>query len=212
MGDVGSFAGHVLLNWWTLLAGVMVAVEPVARLLWHGYDRWAATWLLAPRRKRLARIGALAAFVVANYLAYHEAKEEARMAQNHSIMDTGRHLKTDQQSRMMPEFQLSSGETYSIQINSLPNCDECEVYAQELRDFVGAIPGWKVGGSALFLVDPAAPREGMYLILNSDLRPELRRKLFAAFAAGSIPLSIRTPQTFPDLDAAIVVARRAKQI
>jgi hypothetical protein len=211
MGDIGSFVGHVLLNWWTLLAGVMIAVEPVVRLLWHGYDEWAAKWLLAPRRKNIARFGALAAFVVANYLAYHEAKEEARTAQSHSIVDTRRHLKSEQQARMMPELQISSGEAYSIQINSLPNCDECEVYAQELRDFVGVIPGWKVGGGTLFLVDPAAPREGMYLILNSDLHPELRKKLLAAFAAGSIPLSIRPPDKFQDLDAAIVVARRTKQ-
>jgi hypothetical protein len=80
MDDIGPFFGHLLWNLWTVVAGIMISVEPTVRVFWHGYDDWAAKWLSAPRRKKLSRIGALVAFVLANFLAFHDVSEELRTA------------------------------------------------------------------------------------------------------------------------------------
>jgi hypothetical protein len=57
-----------------------------------------------------------------------------------------RHLTAEQQTRLAEVLRLGPGENYSIEFNSPPNCDECEEFAQELRDFVGGLPGWKAAG------------------------------------------------------------------
>ena len=50
------------------------------------------------------------------------------------VSPAGRHLKTDQKTKMEPVLVLARGEKHAIQIYSSPNCDECEDYAQELRE------------------------------------------------------------------------------
>jgi hypothetical protein len=210
VADIGSFIGQVLWNWWTVLAGFVIAAEPVTRFLWRGYDEWAAKRLSAPRRRKFARAGALAAFVIANYMAFHDVKQEMRRAQATSLGQTGRHLRPDQQARLASGLELRPNENYSVEFNSLPNCDECEVYAQEFRDFVGGLPGWKTSGGAITFSDPSAPRTGLQLILGDKTSSDVGKKLLAAFATASIPLISRPSEQLQDLDAIIVVARQPK--
>src|SRR5437762_6233466 len=81
MGDIAAYIASVLWNWWILVGGTFLAVEPVTRFLWHGYDDWAARYLPRERRKRVARIAALAAFLIANYLAYQDQHAQLVTAQ-----------------------------------------------------------------------------------------------------------------------------------
>jgi hypothetical protein len=62
--------------------------------------------------------------------------------------DFSRHLEDEQKNRMRPELQLSANEAYSIEFNSVQNCDECEDYAQELRDFVGTFRGGSLAAAS----------------------------------------------------------------
>jgi hypothetical protein len=78
MQDLPNFFGLLLWNFWTVLAGIMLGVEPVTRWFWPEYDAWAANFLPAVRRRRIARFAALLAFVGANYLAFHDMAEQLR--------------------------------------------------------------------------------------------------------------------------------------
>lgn len=209
MADIGTFIEAVLWNWWTVLAGFMIAVEPVTRFLWRGYDAWAAKRLSPSRRRKLARAAALGAFIIANYMAFHAAKEETRAARG-VVTDTARHLTPDKKARLAAALQLGSDKNYSIEFNSVQNCDECEDYAQELRDFVGSIPGWKASGSVITFADPYAPRTGLQLVLGDKASPEVGKRLLAAFGAASIALTPRPSEQLQGLDAIIVVARQPK--
>ena len=48
---------------------------------------------------------------------------------------SGRHLRPDQKIRMTAALELSPQEQYAVQINCIANCEECELFAEELRDF-----------------------------------------------------------------------------
>jgi hypothetical protein len=161
----------------------------------------------APRRRGTsAWLKSLGAILIAAIVG----ATVAVMLQPKAPVDLSRHLSGDQKNRMIQSLKLSPDESYSIQINSLPNCDECEVYAQELRDLVQSIPRWKAGGSALLFTDPNAPRTGLQLILSDKAMPDVGKKLLAAFAAADVPLTPRPSEAFQQLDAVIVVARRPK--
>ena len=60
-----------------------------------------------------------------------------------------RHLENLQKERLRANLKFGSGEHYEFQINSVPSCDECEQFAEELRDFFRSIPGVQTGGGAL---------------------------------------------------------------
>jgi hypothetical protein len=124
--------------------------------------------------------------------------------------DMSRHLREDQQARMRPKLQLSSNQSFSIQINSAPNCDECEVYAQDFRDFIRSVSGWDAGGGALTYWDPHETPAGLQLIPGTKGHPEASKMILAAFAVAGIPISERAPTDYPDWDAVIVVGRRPK--
>jgi hypothetical protein len=121
-----------------------------------------------------------------------------------------RHLTTYQSQRMKPELMLGPNENYSIEFNSVQNCDECEVYAQEFRDFVGNLTGWKAGGGTITFASASVPRTGLQLITGDKASPRLSQKLFAAFGAANITLTPGPSEPLQDLDAIIIVARRPK--
>ncbi len=98
---------------------------------------------------------------------------------------------------------------YKIEINSVPNCEECEDYAQELRELVGQIPGWKSGGSVLTF-GGYPYRMGLKLFRNKKSSVQVTQKLAAAFASASIPMTEDPPEEYQEPDAIIVVARRSK--
>jgi hypothetical protein len=59
MGDVGAFLSHVLWYFWTVVAGFMIAVEPVIRFFWHGYISGPRNGY-QPRRPTVPRATSLA--------------------------------------------------------------------------------------------------------------------------------------------------------
>src|SRR5262249_44208814 len=92
--------------------------------------------------------------------------------ESHQPLPEIRHLRSDLKDRMRRELALNIDETYSFELNSMPSCDECEQFAEEIRTFVNTIPGWKVSGGPLIFAQP--PRRGLWLIANESdqhLRP-----------------------------------------
>jgi hypothetical protein len=126
-------------------------------------------------------------------------------------IDLSRHLTNEEKLRMRPKLTLSPNESFSIEFNSLPNCDECGNYAEEFRDFLNSIPGWKARGSTLVFSNPNMPRTGLQLALSNKASAEVAKKLTSAFSAANILwFGLPTEGAMPDLDAIVVVARRPK--
>ena len=56
-----------------------------------------------------------------------------------------RHLSPDQRARMRLALRVKPTKTYYFDINSLPDCDECEQFAEEIRAFINSVPGLESG-------------------------------------------------------------------
>jgi hypothetical protein len=81
MEDIPHFLAALVWNFWTVAIGVVLAIEPVMRTLWPGYDAWASAYL-TPLHRQYLKVGAAAlAFMLANYIAYHDVSTELRSAQ-----------------------------------------------------------------------------------------------------------------------------------
>jgi hypothetical protein len=212
MSDIGPFLGSVLFNFWTLVAGVMISIEPVTRFLWRGYDEWAAKWLPAQRRRKLARIGALIAFAMANYLAFHEVREELRTAKQHLIVApaSARHLNSEERVRFATALRAAGGTGQTVEINSASNCDECEEYAEELRETISSVNGWNAsGGTTIF--GSAAIRGIRFHVRSLDNRAKTALKLASAFDAANIKFSWIEDMTLPQgYEYIILVARQSR--
>jgi hypothetical protein len=105
---------------------------------------------------------------------------------------SGRHLRPDQKIRMTAALELSPQEQYAVQINCIANCEECEVFAEELRNFFTTIAGWNVSGGTLTVADTRW-RHGLYLVTNSnetDIAPV--EKIRSAFSSAGIVLIAAT--------------------
>jgi hypothetical protein len=106
------------------------------------------------------------------------------------LLPEGRHLTADQKIRMRPILRLDPTETYELQVNSAPNCDECELYADEIREFLSSIPGWKPRGSAIIFSEPFRRRRGIVIITREDEKKSSSvEKISKAFDAAGIILS-----------------------
>lgn len=119
----------------------------------------------------------------------------------------GRHLTASQMRNLTASLKPLASQTHAIEINSVPNCDECEVYAQQFREFFTNLPGWKAGGGVITFWDSSAPRNGLQLVLSDKAPGTLDDYLTKAFRAAGISLIPRPPETLQGLDAIIVVAR-----
>ena len=105
---------------------------------------------------------------------------------------SARHLQPDEKARMAVALRLSPAERYAFQINCIPDCTECESFAEELRDFFNTAPGWTVSGSSLLSTD-ARWQRGLYLITRNDeqhIAPV--EKVMAAFSTVGIALTLST--------------------
>ncbi|WP_026607950.1 hypothetical protein [Methylocapsa acidiphila] len=101
-----------------------------------------------------------------------------------------RMLKPSQRSRMEPLLNLDLAQSYSLEVNSVPNCDECEQFAENIREFFNSIPGWKASGSVAFCCPPFPSGHGLYLLTKEEEKhSELAEKLFQAFEAGGALLT-----------------------
>ncbi|MGH6935082.1 MAG: hypothetical protein ACRED2_02685, partial [Methylocella sp.] len=77
----------------------------------------------------------------------------------------------------------AGGIDQSVEIESM--CDECEEYAQELRDAINSAPGWKaVGGTTIF--GSAAILGIRFYVRSLDNRSSTAIKLGAALDAAGL--------------------------
>lgn len=114
----------------------------------------------------------------------------------------GRVLADAQKERMRLSMKMAPDEHFYFSINSGPGCDECDVFADDLRQFVATIPGWKVDGGVMVFPDPSRHR-GLWLTYrSSDARLPAVQKVLNAFQDAGMPLQseinedLRPPGSF----------------
>lgn len=78
-----------------------------------------------------------------------------------------RHLTTEQKIRMRADLKLRPDERSQFEINTVPSCDECEKYAQQLRDFFNTLPGFRTYGGPLIFAESHYP-SGIRFLTNGN--------------------------------------------
>ncbi|WP_257164762.1 hypothetical protein [Bradyrhizobium sp. SRS-191] len=115
-----------------------------------------------------------------------------------------RHLDNSQKERLRANLKLSSDEHYAFQINRVPSCDECEQFAEELRNFFDSIPGLRAAGGPLIFAS-RYPR-GISFVTNGKGGVG-SAKLFSAMQdAGMIPAR-ETESQMKDGDFVVLIGR-----
>jgi hypothetical protein len=107
-----------------------------------------------------------------------------------------RHLTSDQKERLRKGMQLNADENYSFQLNTVPSCDECEQFAEELRAFINTIPGWKTAGAPL-IFPLQVPRRGLWIVSREQDHLAAVDKLNKAFGDAGLPLTRSNEEVQP---------------
>jgi hypothetical protein len=132
-----------------------------------------------------------------------ELKRELKISESRQEI---RHLTSDQKQRLQQGLQLSPNENYTFQLNSMPSCDECEQFAEELRTFFNTIPGWKAGGGPLIFAQQR-PRRGLWLVSRDEEKHSVPvEKISKAFDGAGVAL-IHSSEEVQPATFVILVAR-----
>jgi hypothetical protein len=194
---VWEFLWAVVSNFWLLLTGTILVIEQVFEFLVPGV--WRRIEARYPKGKRRSFLlwCALGAFVVASFQAFDDVNVRLRQAQKQSIVVQSRHLTSEERSRMVKALSIgasvstgsesSSSISFEVIIDSAANCDECEVYAEEFRDFVNSISHWTAKGGPLLIAHKGRGIQ-LYTAEGAD-RPEVAEKFGHALLAAGLPFS-----------------------
>jgi len=206
--------------------GLLLMVEPLLDYYWDSYRGWADRVISRAWRTRLAITLSVLAGFIACFLAFqdqfHETQTalskfnsvkveryEARrqLAASSNPNNIARKLDKDQKARMEMALKLSPTEQYTFQLNSIISCEECELFAQDIRDFINEIPGWAVnGGPLLWPMDQY--RHGIWLTTRVDEQHiEPVEKIRAAFASAGIALMPSSEDDMRSGSFVIVIGR-----
>lgn len=117
-----------------------------------------------------------------------------------------RHLEVAQKERMRANLRLKQNERYEFQINTVPSCDECEQFAEELRTFFSSIPGLQASGGPLIF--PANYSHGIQFLTNgkSGASPG-GSKVLAALQDAGIVVTQQPEPPMKDGDFIVLIGR-----
>jgi hypothetical protein len=166
-------------------AGALLGVDQLIRTHWP----WGAARLerIPTLLRRRIEFGLLvAAIFYAGFSAWSDEHEARVKAEQGAIYrSTDRHLTSEERVRLVTGLRAAGGIDQGIEINSASNCDECEEYAQELRDAINSVSGWKAtGGTTIF--GSAAIRGVRFNVGSLESRAEPIVKLAKAFEGAKL--------------------------
>jgi hypothetical protein len=119
---------------------------------------------------------------------------------------TARRLKPDQRSAFTKGLSTSP-KGHFVYVYSSPSCDECERYAQEIREAINNVPGW-TGGGAPDLFGTAAIKGIKIYTQSKAAAPEVTKVISGALAAAKISFDwVDDPSVIAANEGAIYVAR-----
>jgi hypothetical protein len=200
MHDMVLFVGTLISNW----AAFMTGGIPAALFLL--IERWRTKQF---EWKTFALIFFGLGFFAASYQTWKHEYVLRKNTEQTGNPSGSWQLTAEQRAKLSSGLRLAAGEEYSIEINSVPSCETCEEFAQELRELIGNIPGWKAPGSTLVFSIPF--RRGLKLVTKTNERnlPFVVR-LVTAFESAGIPLPSEEEENLIAGTAIIVVGRRTR--
>jgi hypothetical protein len=195
---IGLIAGAIFLfacaqNFHNLarlkLAWPLAVAEQPLRGHWEVFRFATITALLLTAIVSSISSTAIYIFELRRDLATSEARQQVR------------HLREDQKERIRRGMALNPNEKYDLlQVNSLPSCDECERFGDEIRIFINTIPGWTAGGGPLMWAAPQELHNGLWLMATDEDRKMIPvKKINNAFSDGGLPLQQRSDGVYPGL-------------
>ena len=171
------------------MMGFPFIVDEAVKWFWPAGKEWLAANLSAQRRRNIEIALMLAGIFLAGFLAF-KAEHLARLDAERITAGpatAARILSKQQRERLSSSLKIPATEHYAVEFNSVPNCEECEEYAQDFRDFISTLPGWKAGGSTLVFSMPY--QIGLRLVLRSDEKSSVvAERIRAGFADAKIAL------------------------
>ena len=211
MGDFNLYLTAVGTHWWAFMMGFPFVIDEIVKWFWPSGKEWLATHLSPQGRRRIEIVLMLAGVFIAGFLAWGD-EHTARLSSEAKLGTSSasrRQISTEQRTRLTASLRLQPNESYTVEFNSVPNCEECEDYAQDFRDFISTLPGWKAGGSTLVFSMPY--QTGLKLVLRSDEKGSAAaEKLRAGFADAKIALPEEVDQNLQPGMIIVVVGRRPK--
>jgi len=129
--------------------------------------------------------------------------------QTKAPIDSSRHLSDDKKISMAAKLQLDPNETYSVEFNSASNCDECEEFAEEIREFINKLNGWKAtGGTTIF---GSARERGIKIVVRTiDDKLKAATLIHDAFENAGIPTIWNYYEQQPGGTFTVLIARRER--
>jgi hypothetical protein len=189
-------------------AFALFGIEPIVKAYWP----WGSRQLdrLSPdSRRRIEMCILVLAVFYAGFSSWSEEHQERVKAEAASAAVGAWQLTADQRAKLSSGLRLPGGENYSIEINSVPSCETCEDFAQELRELISNIPGWKARGSTLVFSIPF--RRGLKIVTRANERNlTFVVRLVTAFESAGLPLPSEEEENLVPGTAIIIVGRRAR--
>jgi hypothetical protein len=156
---------------------LVMAEKPPLRGHWDVFRFTTIAALALAAVVSLFSATAIYIFELRNDLAISEGRQQIR------------HLTANQKDRIRNEMTVGLNEKYELQVNSLPSCDECDQFADEIRTFINTIPGWTAGGGPLMWPGPEELHRGLWLLADDqDQRKSPALKVNNAFADAGLRL------------------------
>jgi len=154
-------------------------------------------------------------FSVSQYLSHEEvdtAEQRVKLAEqkaNAASLGTARHLSDDQKAAIIRSLSAAGSGQFAFSIMSTPSCEECELYAQELRYLIKEIPNWSADGSpAIF---GGHQDRGLQMIVKAGApRPKNANIVVNALLGAGIAVSWAEDPSGPDDQYTLLVGRPAK--
>jgi hypothetical protein len=210
MGSLYSYLTAIAPHWWAFMMAFPFIIDEALKWIFPTARNWLAN-RLAPTNRRRIEIGLMLLGVfVGGFLAWqdeHNARVEAYKRVEDWTLKGGWYLSEMQWQRMQAGLHLSPDEHYEFQINSSPSCDNCELFAEKLRETLNQTPGWTAGGGPLVFAGSKWKR-GLWIVMRvEDEKARPISVLDTAFSYASIPLIHDFDNTMPERSFVIIVAR-----
>jgi hypothetical protein len=142
--------------------------------------------------------------------ARFRAHENASPVQSPAAISQARHLSTEQRAALVADLRAQGPGQYRFEFISASGCDECEEYAEELREAFTSVPGWTAGGG-MAIFGSAAVRGIKLLVHSTEEKPDIGKKIRSALTAAKIRFEWSEGGNVPADGANVLIARRQRQ-
>jgi hypothetical protein len=162
---------------------------------------------IPPSTRRAINVGLLFLAVFYSGFSAWSDEHEARIRAEHVSQPTPIRCLTQEQRERMKSILLSAPtETHFLMVASMPNCDECAQFADDIRTFFNSVPGWKADEPPIIFSEPPPHKRGIYLLMSDDEKIPAG-KISMSFEAAGMSITAETDKGFQRGTLTILIGR-----